>query len=91
MNVADEKARGHTSSTLSITESKKSCTGKLWQRFYFTGWATERAENLWAKSLHDGSAYPVTDFEGCRGNFAGLDTDGRYIYFTWARISTTFG
>ena len=44
--------------------------------FYFTA-PGARASNLWAKSLHDGSEYPVTDFEGRRGNFAGLDTDGQ--------------
>ena len=50
--------------------------------FYFTA-PGARASNLWAKSLHDGSEYPVTDFEGRRGNFAGLDTDGQNLYFTW--------
>ncbi len=52
--------------------------------FYFTSWGTERAENLWAKSLQDGREYPVTDFEGRRGNLGwDLATDGQYLYFTW--------
>ena len=43
-----------------------------------------RASNLWAKSLHDGREYPVTDFEGRRGNLGwDLATDGQNLYFTW--------
>ncbi len=51
---------------------------------YFTGWRTERASNLWAKSLHNGREYPVTDLEGRRGDLGwDLATDGQYLYFTW--------
>ena len=52
--------------------------------FWFTGYLSARAENLWAKSLQDGREYPVTEFEGRRGVLGfDLATDGQYLYFTW--------
>jgi len=39
---------------------------------------------VWAKLHDDGREYPVTDFEGHRGNLGwDLATEGRFLYFTW--------
>jgi hypothetical protein len=45
----------------------------------------ERAGNLWALSLEDGTERPLTDLRGRPGRlgYQGLTTDGKYVYFRW--------
>ena len=44
----------------------------------------ERAGHIWSLSLDDGQEERVTDLVGRHGSVGWvLDTDGRYLYFTW--------
>ncbi len=66
-----------------VTEEESSGAG--WspdgKKLYF-----QRAGNLWALSIEDGTEYTVTDLEGRSGrltNANSIGTDGQYLYFTW--------
>ncbi|HET6495881.1 MAG TPA: hypothetical protein VFH61_11015, partial [Thermoleophilia bacterium] len=51
---------------------------------YFLG-RGERAGNIWAVDMQDGTEWPLTDFEDRRGTIGlyGLASDDKYLYFTW--------
>lgn len=55
-------------------------------RLLFTGWA-ERLGNVFERDLASRVERPVTDLAGRPGNLGSyaLDTDGRWLYFTWER------
>ena len=45
----------------------------------------DRAGDIWAVSLSDGSERPMTNLDGRIGHLAwsALATDGNYLYFVW--------
>ncbi len=53
-------------------------------RVYFIG-AEERASNIWAVSVEDGTEIPMTSFGGRHGSLVSvaLATDGAHLYFAW--------
>ena len=54
------------------------------KRVFFAG-RGEKARNLWAVTVKDGSERPMTDLASRRGALRGscLATDGQYLYFCW--------
>jgi Tol biopolymer transport system component len=54
------------------------------KELYFVG-QHDLSHNLWALSLEEGSRYSLANVAGRTGTLGwGVDTDGEYIYFTWA-------
>lgn len=52
---------------------------------YFISITKPEAGNVWALSVDAGETRPLTDLSGKQGTLGGeaLDTDGKYVYFTW--------